>query len=304
MQKGKDLTLRLMIVDDSVESAETIVTALRNGGIAVRPSRPQNQEELANMLSGQIDLAILGQAQQIPMSALQTQIAGSGKDIPVILLAERIEENALVEAASHGVRAIALRNRPAHLLALVRSEWNDLQARRGLRRIEAQMRETERRCDALIASSRDPIAYVHEGMHIRANDAYLEMFGFESFDDVEGISLLDMIAAQYVDDFKQLLKAMSKGERRRRSTNSTRAAWKATPSRPRWNLPPPPTKASRASRWCSAAGRSSTRNWHAKSKTCVNATRSPVYSIVLPSWWRWNRPWRRPVVAKASRASC
>jgi PAS domain-containing protein len=39
------------------------------------------------------------------------------------------------------------------------------------------MRETERRCDALIASSRDPIAYVHEGMHIRANDAYLEMFG-------------------------------------------------------------------------------------------------------------------------------
>lgn len=57
MQKGKDLTLRLMIVDDSVESAETIVTALRNGGIAVRPSRPQNQEELANMLSGQIDLA-------------------------------------------------------------------------------------------------------------------------------------------------------------------------------------------------------------------------------------------------------
>lgn len=93
MQKGKDLTLRLMIVDDSVESAETIVTALRNGGIAVRPSRPQSQEELASMLSGQIDLAILGQAQQIPMSALQTQIAGSGKDIPIILLAERIEEN-------------------------------------------------------------------------------------------------------------------------------------------------------------------------------------------------------------------
>ena len=212
MQKGKDLTLRLMIVDDSVESAETIVTALRNGGIAVRPSRPQSQEELASMLSGQIDLAILGQAQQIPMSALQTQIAGSGKDIPIILLAERIEENALVEAASHGVRAIALRHRPAHLLALVRSEWDDLQARRGLRRIEAQMRETERRCDALIASSRDPIAYIHEGMHIRANDAYLEMFGYESFDDVEGISLLDMVAPQHVEGFKQLLKSMSKGE--------------------------------------------------------------------------------------------
>lgn len=304
MQKGKDLTLRLMIVDDSVESAETIVTALRNGGIAVRPSRPQSQEELASMLSGQIDLAILGQAQQIPMSALQTQIAGSGKDIPILLLAERIEENALVEAASHGVRAIALRHRPAHLLALVRSEWDDLQARRGLRRIEAQMRETERRCDALIASSRDPIAYVHEGMHIRANDAYLEMFGFESFDDVEGISLLDMIAAQYVDDFKQLLKAMSRASRRRRSTSSMHAAWKATPSRPRWSSPPPPMKASHASRWCSGAARSSTRNWRARSKTCASATRSPACSIAPPSWWRWNRPWHRPAAARANPASC
>ena len=74
------------------------------------------------------------------------------------------------------------------------------------------MRETERRCDALIESSRDPIAYVHEGMHIRANTAYLEMFGFESFDDVEGMSLLDLVAPQHVDGFKQLLKGLSKGE--------------------------------------------------------------------------------------------
>ncbi|TGV31187.1 PAS domain S-box protein, partial [Mesorhizobium sp. M8A.F.Ca.ET.142.01.1.1] len=111
-----------------------------------------------------------------------------------------------------GIRALALRQRPEHLLAVVRDQWVDLQARRGLRRIEAQMRETERRCDALIASSRDPIAYVHEGMHIRANDAYLEMFGYEHFDDIEGISLLDMVAAQHVEGFKQLLKGLSRGE--------------------------------------------------------------------------------------------
>src|SRR5690606_17162851 len=86
------------------------------------------------------------------------------------------------------------------------------EARRGLRRLEAQLRETERRCDALIASSRDPVAYIHEGMHIRANDAYLEMFGFESFEDVESMSLLDLVAAQHIDGFKQLLKSLSRGE--------------------------------------------------------------------------------------------
>ena len=213
MQNGKEITLRLLIIDDSAESAESIASTLRNSGIAIRPFRPQAPAELVQVLAGQaIDLVLSAPSQVIPQALLSQQIAASGKDIPVILLAERIDEQMLVESSGNGIRAIALRQRPEHLLAVVRNEWTDLQARRGLRRIEAQMRETERRCDALIASSRDPIAYIHEGMHIRANEAYLEMFGYESFDDVEGISLLDMVAPQHVEDFKQLLKSLSKGD--------------------------------------------------------------------------------------------
>ncbi|RRU11108.1 EAL domain-containing protein [Stenotrophomonas sp. 278] len=213
MQNANDITVRLLIVDDSGENAETIVSTLRNSGIAVRPARPQNTEELAQILGSQpIDLVLVAPAQSIPLLQVTQQIAASGKDIPMILLAEAVNETEWVEASANGFRAVALRNRPEHLLAVVRNEWTDLHARRGLRRIEAQMRETERRCDALISSSRDPIAYVHEGMHIRANEAYLEMFGYESFDDVEGISLLDMVAPQHVEGFKQLLKSLSKGE--------------------------------------------------------------------------------------------
>lgn len=213
MQTGKDTTLRLMIVDDSGEDAEAIVSSLRNSGIAVRPSRPQHAEELGAMLAAQpIDLVLSARSQAIPLPQVLQRVGASGKDIPVILLADGIDENEWVEAVAGGARAIALRQRPEHLLSVLRNTWADLHARRGLRRIEAQMRETERRCDALIASSRDPIAYIHEGMHIRANDAYLEMFGFASFDDVEGVSLLDMIAPQHVEEFKQLLKSLGKGE--------------------------------------------------------------------------------------------
>lgn len=213
MHNSNDITLRLVIVDDSGENAEAIVSLLRNSGIAVRPSRPQDAAELGQVLGAQaIDLVLAAPTAALPLAQIAQQIAASGKDVPLILLAEQIEENALVEASATGIRALALRRRPEHLLAVVRDQWVDLQARRGLRRIEAQMRETERRCDALIASSRDPIAYIHEGMHIRANDAYLEMFGFENFDEVEGISLLDMVATQHVEGFKHLLKSLGKGE--------------------------------------------------------------------------------------------
>jgi diguanylate cyclase (GGDEF)-like protein/PAS domain S-box-containing protein len=111
-----------------------------------------------------------------------------------------------------GARALALREPASLLLTAIRDAWADLEARRARRRLEARLRETERRCDALIDSSRDPIAYVHEGMHIRANQAYLEMFGYDEFEDIEGMSLLDMVAPQHVEEFRQLLKSLAQGE--------------------------------------------------------------------------------------------
>jgi diguanylate cyclase (GGDEF)-like protein/PAS domain S-box-containing protein len=213
MPKSPDQALRLMIVDDSVEDAEAIVSGLRNSGIAVRPLRPASADELAAMLGTQaIDLVLAAQkARGISFAEVMQQITGSGKDIPVIAISDGIDDASFDEAQSAGARNLALRHKPQGLLATVRAEWDDLEDRRALRRLEARVRETERRCDALIESSRDPIAYVHEGMHIRANSAYLDMFGFDSFEDIEGMSLLDLVAPQYVEDFKQLLKDLGKG---------------------------------------------------------------------------------------------
>ncbi|MGN6225243.1 EAL domain-containing protein [Pseudoxanthomonas sp.] len=214
MQIGKDSTLRLMIVDDSGEDAEAIVSTLRNGGIAVRPLRPLDADELAQMVASQpMDLVLAARsARGIPLSGVLSTVDASGKDIPVIVLADAITEADWLSDQASGARGVVLRGRAEHLLHVLRSEWSDLETRRAVRRLDVQLREFERRCDALISSSRDPIAYIHEGMHIRANEAYLEMLGFESFDEVEGLSLLDLVAPQYVNDFKQLLKSLSKGE--------------------------------------------------------------------------------------------
>ncbi len=214
MQIGKDTTIRLMIVDDSGEDAEAVVSAFRNDGIAIRPLRPLSADELASMLATQpIDLVLAAKSSRVmSLQAVLAQVAASGKDIPVVALADAIDEAGLIADLALGARAVALRGRNDHVLSVLQSQWADLDARRALRRLEGHLRETERRCDALIASSRDPIAYIHEGMHIRANDAYLEMFGFESFDDVEGLSLLDLVAPQYVAEFKLLLKKLGKGE--------------------------------------------------------------------------------------------
>lgn len=211
---GPDNALRLMIVDDAVDAAEAIVSTLRNAGIAVRPLRPDSPEALDEMLATQaVDLVLAAQAAtNVTLSQVLELIKASGKDLPVVTIVDRVDDTSLTQALAAGVRGIALRHQPQQLLGVVRTEWGDLEARRTLRRLEVQVRETERRCDALIESSRDPIAYIHEGMHIRANAAYMEMFGFEGFEDLEGMSLLDLVAPKHLEGFKALLKGLSKGD--------------------------------------------------------------------------------------------
>ncbi len=115
MQNANDITIRLLIVDDSGENAEAIVSTLRNSGIAVRPWRPQDAAELAQVLASQaIDLVLASPSQGILLPLVAQHTAASGKDIPLVLLAERIDEDELVQASSHGIRALALRQRSEH----------------------------------------------------------------------------------------------------------------------------------------------------------------------------------------------
>jgi len=214
MAIGKDTALRLILVDDQVNEAEAIVSSLRNAGIAVRPLRAESLDELASQLAQQpVDMVLAEHASTLmPFNEVAMVVMGCGRDVPLLAVLDGVTDEILDSVQSQGAQAVALRGRPQQFLKNVRTEWHDLDARRSQRALEAQMRETERRCDALIDSSREPIAYIHEGMHIRANQAYLEMFGYETFEDIEGMSLLDLVAPKDVDEFKALLKRLSKGE--------------------------------------------------------------------------------------------
>ncbi len=210
----QDAVIRLLLVEDHLEDAEHLISMLRNGGMAIRPQRPESAQELEALLAGaSVDMVLAqGDATQIPFALVAQRVEATGKDIPVLAVSNSLDETTVMAQIAAGARDVALRSRPEHVQFVVRNEFNALQSRRGLRHLEAALRETERRCDALISSSRDPIAYVHQGMHIRANQAYLDMFGFEEFEDIEGLSVLDLLAPAHADNFKQLLKRIDKGE--------------------------------------------------------------------------------------------
>ena len=210
----QDAVIRLLLVEDQLEDAEHLISMLRNGGMAIRPQRPESLDDLDQLLAtASIDLVLArGESRYIPFADLAQRVQATGKDIPVLATADTLDEKTVLAGIAAGARDVALRSRPEHVQFVVRNEFQSLLARRALRHLEAALRETERRCDALISSSRDPIAYVHQGMHIRANQAYLDMFGFAEFEDIEGLSVLDLVSPDHADALKQLIRGIDKGE--------------------------------------------------------------------------------------------
>jgi len=207
---------KLIIAEDQAEDAEQIISVLRNSGIALRPQRIATEEELAASLESFTPDLVLANpgCKEISLAAIGRALDGTGKDVALLALADKLTDDVIAAILSHAnVRGIALRNRHDQLQNVVRRELDALNTRRNVRRLEASLRESERRCDSLLDSSRDPIAYIHEGTHVRANNAYLEMFGFDSFEDVEGLTILDLVAPQHTADFKDLLKRLARGEK-------------------------------------------------------------------------------------------
>jgi multidomain signaling protein FimX len=207
--------VRLLLVEDSVEDAEQVISVLRNSGLAVRPSRVEDVENLTTVLDDQsFDLVVVSpKSKKLTLALVVAAANKKGKDLPIVQMLDAITQETVLKALREGARDVALRSATDHLQNILKREFENLKFRRNVRKLETALRESERRCNSLLDSSRDPIAYVHEGMHIYANKAYLEMFDLAEFSDIEGTPILDMVAGKDADTFKNILKAIGKGEK-------------------------------------------------------------------------------------------
>lgn len=209
---SQDNTLRLLIAEESLNDAETLISVLRNAGHAVRATRVEDDEDLAEALAaGQYDLMLCSSTlEELPLQQACGQIKRAGKDIPVLAIAGDENPEQRLQAMTDGALDFISKHDLKHLQMVIQREVRHLSERRRLRKLEAALRETEKRCYALLDSSRDAIAYVHEGMHIYANQAYLERFGFASMEDIEGMPLLDMAAGGDQGRLKEFLRGYQK----------------------------------------------------------------------------------------------
>jgi len=209
-----DNTIHLLIVHESEEDAERLLSILRNAQIGVRPTRITDEEQLASVLERQrFDLVLCQDMQQsLPLPRVIEEIERSGKDIPVIALLDSFDEERIDEAISAGASTICNGNLSEHLRHTIRKEKQALEERRRLRFLESELHEAEKRASALLENSKDAIAYIHDGMHVYSNKAYQELFGYEDAEEMEVTPFLNLVSKSQVGDIKKLLKQISKND--------------------------------------------------------------------------------------------
>lgn len=203
--------LRLLILDDSPNEAENYAVIFRNAGYATRLHRITSAEDAETVLAQNWDLIIAApQSENYDPVELLTFIKAKKIDIPYIQLLnpESLEDDQFtISYLKKGAQdVLSIDVEADHLLLIVQRELSNLFKRRLLVRSEKNLAESERRCNLLLDSSMDAIAYIYDGMHIYLNQAYIDMFGYEDKADMEGLPIIDLVSADNPSDLKDLFK--------------------------------------------------------------------------------------------------
>lgn len=201
--------LRLMLVDDSLTDADNITNVLRSAGHTVRGARQDSLVGLEKALTeSSWDLVLCRDTMDsISPRDVLNLIHRLGRDIPCIVLASKSEK--IADYYNLEPQDIVLFDDPQRLRYATSRELKNLFVRRLSRRNQHALRESEKRARLLLESSRDAVAYMHEGMHIYVNHAYLALFGYEESEDIDGLPMLDMVSLDDHAKFKAFLRQFS-----------------------------------------------------------------------------------------------
>ncbi|MDI9244857.1 GGDEF domain-containing response regulator [Marinobacter sp. CHS3-4] len=211
MQKKKT-TVHLLILDPSQNDAESMVSLLRNSGKATRAHRITSEEDLEETLkAGQWDLLLARDdvEQEFGPDGALAMIRRMDKDIPFVLLTHEFGHERAVEIMKAGGQDTVPFENTDQLVLVVNRELAALEDRRRRRTLESHLRESEQRCQLLLESSKDAIAYINDGMHIYANQSYMEFLGYDDIDDLICIPVLDTLTSESADKYKEFMKAFA-----------------------------------------------------------------------------------------------
>jgi len=205
-------SVNMLVTDRSPESSEYINSVLRNSGIKIHVLHACSCVDIKRSLDNDSPVLILF-VNPDPEDATLEEVneLANAFNVPLALFTDLSNPDELA-AALKATPCYVIHSQDESLLSeavsrLVKNSENE----RNFTHQQQRLEELEHRYNLLLESSRDAIAYVHEGLHVYTNRAYLEALHVNDIAEIAGVSLLELIRAGDVD-LKSVLRDLSKGK--------------------------------------------------------------------------------------------
>lgn len=204
----------ILFVDDHFTEIESVIKAIRASGVAVREVHAKELPEIRRTASVQPpDLIFYDADTNVPpIASVRNALGETARVSPMLALTHKSTDGDRTTALQAGFRDLVNSSDLDQLVLVVEREMEVLRLRRRAAKTEIMLNDAESRCDGLMDSARDAIAFVHEGAHVYINPAYLSLFGYASREEVEGLPIMNMVPKKGRDDFKKLFRRFSRGK--------------------------------------------------------------------------------------------
>ena len=201
--------VEILVVGCPLAMADGFVNALRNQGQAAHIKLAETTETLDQQLAGERCRVALLNADNsaIPILEALSKLRANNPSASVILIAADPSQH-LKMAVDNSVQDIVAVDQESHVALALKREHHAQTLHGDVKRLRRQLGEAEERSNLLVQSSRDAIAYIHEGMYLGCNQAYLDLFGYQQADELEGLPIMDMIDAESRGAFKSALRKL------------------------------------------------------------------------------------------------
>ncbi|HEA25590.1 MAG TPA: EAL domain-containing protein [Ectothiorhodospiraceae bacterium] len=206
--------IRIIVIDDSSNHAVEVSNLLRNAGHAVQAENAEDDEDLIKLLKQQPwDLVVA--KPELPFltahHALEI-VAKHQPELPFVIISDHEDPEKVNSLLATGECDVISLAQPEYGLHTILRAVNTTIIKRELKICREQRDSLSHRAQILVDHSKDAIAYIHEGMHVYSNDAYLELFGYADMSAVEGMPIMNMVISDDRSRLKGYLRDYSKGK--------------------------------------------------------------------------------------------
>ncbi len=205
-----DNPVEMLVVGCPLATADSYANALRNQGQAAHVKIADSLDSLdQQMATDPCEIVVINADTDSPpcIQAIGKIRALLPTSSIVLVAADPLAHKKM--AIEHGLQDLVNIEDVEHLSLAIQREHQTLMLRRDVERLSRMLNEAEETNNILVESSRDAIAYMHEGMYLKTNQAYLDLFGYESFDEIDGLPIMDMIDTESRTAFKAALRKLT-----------------------------------------------------------------------------------------------